>query len=291
MAEECLLESYEYLLHVPGKNIRSLLIDVFQQWLKIPEDVLVKIRDIINSLHVSSLMIDDIEDNSKQRRGVPVAHEVFGVASTINAANYVYFLALEKCRSLHNDDALDVFIRELISLHHGQGMDIYWRDHLICPSEDEYKQMISDKTGGLLRLSIGLMQAFSDNHQDYTHLLYLIGVFYQIRDDYINICSEKYAKEKCFFEDITEGKFSYPIIQCIHKNPSDHRLINILKQRTDKIELKLYAKKVIEEYGCLEDTRLEALRLADEICDEIKRLGGNDQLENVVKMLTTDLEQ
>ena len=35
---------------------------------------------------------------------------------------------------------------------------------------------------------------------------YLIGVFYQIRDDYINICSEKYAKEKCFFEDITEGK-------------------------------------------------------------------------------------
>ena len=35
---------------------------------------------------------------------------------------------------------------------------------------------------------------------------YLIGVFFQIRDDYINICSEKYAKEKCFFEDITEGK-------------------------------------------------------------------------------------
>ena len=35
---------------------------------------------------------------------------------------------------------------------------------------------------------------------------YLIGVFYQIRDDYINICSEKYAKEKCFFEDITEGQ-------------------------------------------------------------------------------------
>ena len=25
-----------------------------------------------------------------------------------------------------------------------EGMDIYWRDHLICPSEEEYKQMISD---------------------------------------------------------------------------------------------------------------------------------------------------
>lgn len=27
-----------------------------------------------------------------------------------------------------------------------EGMDIYWRDHLVCPSETEYKQMISDST-------------------------------------------------------------------------------------------------------------------------------------------------
>lgn len=104
------------MLHVPGKNIRSLLIDVFQQWLKIPEDVLVKIRDIINSLHVSSLMqVNRVYCyiGSTISRTIPnngevfrvcideivlsvVAHEVFGVASTINAANYVYFLALEK---------------------------------------------------------------------------------------------------------------------------------------------------------------------------------------------------
>ena len=31
-------------------------------------------------------------------------------------------------------------------------------------------------------------------------------MFYQIRDDYVNIMSEDYAKEKCFFEDLTEGK-------------------------------------------------------------------------------------
>ena len=104
------------MLHVPGKNIRSLLINVFQQWLNIPEDVLAKIRDIINSLHVSSLMQVNCACcyiGSTISRTIPnngevfqvrmyeivlsvVAHEVFGVASTINAANYVYFLALEK---------------------------------------------------------------------------------------------------------------------------------------------------------------------------------------------------
>ena len=43
--------------------------------------------------------------------------------------------------------------------------------------------------------------------------------------------------------------------------------------------------------GCLEDTRLEALHLADEIGDEIRRLGGNAPLENVVGMLKKELEQ
>lgn len=43
--------------------------------------------------------MDDIEDGSKLRRGIPVAHDVFGVPTTINTANYVYFLALERLAS------------------------------------------------------------------------------------------------------------------------------------------------------------------------------------------------
>ena len=51
-----LLESYYYLLNVPGKSIRSILINIFQKWLHIPEEKLVIIRDIVKSLHTSSLM-------------------------------------------------------------------------------------------------------------------------------------------------------------------------------------------------------------------------------------------
>ena len=31
---------------------------------------------------------------------------------------------------------------ELLQLHRGQGMDIYWRDCYICPTEDEYRMMV-----------------------------------------------------------------------------------------------------------------------------------------------------
>lgn len=48
--------------------------------------------------------IDDIQDNSILRRGIPVAHSIYGVASTINAANYVIFLAIEKVLRLDHPD-------------------------------------------------------------------------------------------------------------------------------------------------------------------------------------------
>ena len=44
--------------------------------------------------------MDDVEDNSELRRGIPVAHHVYGVPQTINTANYVYFLAVQELTGL-----------------------------------------------------------------------------------------------------------------------------------------------------------------------------------------------
>lgn len=48
--------------------------------------------------------IDDIEDSSILRRGIPVAHSIYGVASTINAANYAMIIAVEKCIELNHPE-------------------------------------------------------------------------------------------------------------------------------------------------------------------------------------------
>lgn len=38
-----------------------------------------------------------------------------------------------------------------------------------------------------------------------------------------------------------EGKFSFPIIHCVRAKPNDHRLLNILKQRTEDVDVKKHA--------------------------------------------------
>ena len=97
------------------------------------------------------------------RRGIPVAHNIFGTAQTINSANYVYFQALEELVKLNNAKVVQIYTEELINLHRGQGMDLFWRDTLTCPSEDEYLEMVGNKTGGLFRLAVKLMQAESNS--------------------------------------------------------------------------------------------------------------------------------
>jgi geranylgeranyl diphosphate synthase type 3 len=141
--DESLLEAYRYIGGVPGKDVRGKLIDCFQLWFQVDtEETLQAIKEIIASLHNASLLIDDIEDNSNLRRGIPVAHKIFGVPTTINCANYVYFLAMEQCHALNNPQCMQVFLGELLNLHRGQGQDIAWREASKCPTEEQYIQMV-----------------------------------------------------------------------------------------------------------------------------------------------------
>lgn len=54
--DRILLEPYNYLMNVPGKNVRSVLIHAFNKWLRIPADKLAAIEEVVNMLHTASLM-------------------------------------------------------------------------------------------------------------------------------------------------------------------------------------------------------------------------------------------
>jgi geranylgeranyl diphosphate synthase type 3 len=278
--DEMVLEPMKYLNQIPGKNLRSALIDCFQVWYQADQDKVDAIKEIIGELHNASLLIDDIEDNSKVRRGMPVAHSIFGVPSTINCANYVYFLALSRIMKLNNEKAVQIFTEEVLNLHRGQGQDIMWREHCACPSEEQYRRMILDKTGGLFRLAIGLMQPFAKQNRDtdFSALINLLAEYFQIRDDLMNLTNSDYQQSKSYCEDLTEGKFSFPVIYAIKKDPSDTRLLNILRQRTEDERIKEHAVKFMADVGALTYSRNKLTSLKDKANAEILRLGGHQNL-------------
>jgi len=44
-------------------------------------------------------------------------------------------------------------------------------------------------------LAIRLMQLFSDNKADFTKLSGILGLYFQIRDDYCNLCLQEVTSE------------------------------------------------------------------------------------------------
>lgn len=284
--DRVIMGPYEYLNEQRGKDFRSQLIAAFNAWLDVPPASIEVITKVVGMLHTASLLIDDVEDNSLLRRGLPVAHALYGVPQTINSANYVYFCALEELQKLQNPTCVAVFADELLNLHRGQGMDLFWRDTLTCPTEDEYLEMVGNKTGGLFRLGIKLMQAESSRSGaaaeaagrtaiDCVPLINLIGLIFQIRDDYQNLRSAEYSDNKGLAEDLTEGKFSFPVIHAVRADPSDLRLLNILRQRTADDEVKRYAVAHMEAAGSFDYTRsvLEVLiARARRVAEDIDRV-------------------
>ncbi|KAL5509033.1 hypothetical protein EMCRGX_G004314 [Ephydatia muelleri] len=283
--EEILREPFVYICQVKGKEVRVKLIEAFNLWMKIPEEKRVEVQLITQMLHNASLMIDDIEDNSKLRRGIPVTHNIFGTPLTINSGNYMYFVALEKTLALGHPKAVHIYTHQLLELHRGQGKDIYWRDSVVCPTEEEYIVMVRQKTGGLFMLAVELMQLFSESKMDFAPLTDALGLFFQIRDDYANLSSKEYMDNKSFCEDLTEGKFSFLIIHGIRADRSS-KLLNILRQRTTDLDIKKYFLQCLEETGSFEYTRKVLLDLEQRCLSEIQKLGGNQPLEELILKLS-----
>lgn len=318
--ENILKGPFEYVESHPGKDIRTQLIAAFNAWLQVPAASLAVITRVVGMLHTASLLVDDVEDDSKLRRGVPVAHSIFGTAQTINSANYVYFCALQELLKLDNPEVIRIYTEELLNLHRGQGMDLFWRDTLTCPSEDDYLEMVGNKTGGLFRLAIKLMCAESPSHHspaamisqpsaneassssstsnstirglqkpDYIPLVNTIGLLFQILDDYLNLSSDVYTTNKGLCEDLTEGKFSFPIIHAIRSEPQNLVLINILKQKPRDDDVKRYAVAFMERCGSFAYTRRilrGLLKKAQTLVEEVdggrgKADGMRDYLEKL----------
>ncbi|PPR01030.1 hypothetical protein CVT26_015631, partial [Gymnopilus dilepis] len=235
------------------------------------------------------------------------------VPQVINTANYVYFQAFGHLSSLRGSTTdlaryHNIVIEELLNLHRGQGLDLYWRDTLSCPTEQEYIDMVNNKTGGLFRLAVRLMMAvatknvgmfvfhnlssFPSNalrtsHRDYTPVVNLIGVYFQIRDDLCNLQSDKYSAHKGYAEDLTEGKFSFPVIHGIKANPNDRQLLNILQKRPSSPTLKDHAVAYLDKQThSFEYCRSVLGELEQQVRGEIRRLGGNAALEKIVDLLS-----
>uniref|UniRef100_A0A7S3PGL3 isopentenyl-diphosphate Delta-isomerase n=1 Tax=Aplanochytrium stocchinoi TaxID=215587 RepID=A0A7S3PGL3_9STRA len=275
---------FSYLCSNSGKAIRTMLCQAYAEIDKSisPADTKT-IAALVEKIHAASLLHDDIEDKSTSRRGAPCAHLIYGVARTINTGAYNYLdgaLSLDK--SMAHFDELTRYkmitstLSMLCTLHRAQGADISWGENGNCPTREDYLEMIDGKTCALFQ-HCATLSGFCGSQDVAAKIAPQFGEFgrfFQIRDDFANLCDPVYWESKGFYEDGDEGKYGYPIIlffeaELVAADKKTWLREKLAKEEGMSLEEKLETYQMLYEAGVLQETRDLCLELQEKLKDNL----------------------
>lgn len=209
------------LLTRPGKEFRSRLVEVAYEVSRSPASppMPAALPLIVEILHAGSLIVDDIEDDSKYRRGRPALHVMVGVPLALNAGNWLYFLPHRVLEHMALPAETELKVRRVIDsgvlrCHYGQALDLGVK--LGSLSQREVHDVVSVstrlKTGSLLEMSAELGAAAAGAPDALRDALKTFGRRYgvalQMLDDLSGICEEKRAHKG--HEDLLNGRPTWP---------------------------------------------------------------------------------
>ena len=288
------------LLDRGGKRWRPTLFLLVIEALGGDQNKLFDFAIIPEVVHNGTLIIDDIEDSSEERRGKPCTYKVFGLDVAVNAGSAAYYLPLLSLIKRKNEfkaetiaRVYEIYVQEMINLSLGQAMDIAWHKGLCNANnvtEKEYLQMTAYKTGTLARMSAKIAAMLCDASDEQVEaigkLVETIGIAFQIQDDILNLVGgEFFFRKGGAGEDITEGKRTLMVIHSI-KNASSgdaKRLIEILEMHTLDQKLRNEAIEIMKKYDSIDYAKEFARKILKEAWKEVDTTFPQSEAKEKIK--------
>lgn len=144
----------------PGKKFRARLVGCGYRLGGGVDEPPLLLPWLVEILHAGSLIVDDIEDGSPQRRGAPSLHVRYGLSLALNAGNWLYFWAVSLVERLGVGPNVELALHRTIArclaeCHRGQALDLSLRMSQL--TQNEVPEAVATttllKTGRLMELS------------------------------------------------------------------------------------------------------------------------------------------
>jgi geranylgeranyl diphosphate synthase type I len=214
---------FEPIQTTAGKRIRPLLCLLSCEAVGGNWRPALPVAAAIELAHNFSLIHDDIEDASDERRGRTAVWKAWGLAQGLNAGDGMFVLArlaldhlcerglpIEKCSAVSG-----VFDEATFALCQGQFLDLGYEARLDVTA-DEYLKMIRGKTAALISAAtrIGAMLASDDKPiiSAFARFGENIGLAFQITDDILGIWGDPSVTGKSAATDILSKKKTLPAL-------------------------------------------------------------------------------
>ena len=261
-------ELSKHILASGGKRIRPIITLLTSKLCNYKGENHLSLAACIEFIHTATLLHDDVIDESKLRRGVATANDIFGNKTSVLVGDFLFSRSFELMVANGSKTILEVLSAASSTIAKGEVLQLTTINDC-STSEETYMNIISSKTASLFGAASEISAILSKKNKNIQNALLTygqkLGIAFQLTDDALDyVGSESLGKE--IGDDFKEGKITLPIIICLRNANKEeilfwNKTIEDLEQTDQDLNKAL---SLIKKYQAIEKT----LALANQYCSE-----------------------
>ena len=208
----------EHIVAAGGKRLRPMLLLLAARALGYSGPDAHQLAAVVEFIHTSTLLHDDVVDESDLRRGRKTANALWGNAASVLVGDFLYSRSFQMMVELDRMEVMQLLADTTNSIAEGEVLQLL---HVRNPDTDEtaYLRVIERKTAVLFAAAtqLGALLAGADKATQqrlYDYGMHL-GYAFQIADDVLDYSADETDLGKHLGDDLAEGKATLPLIHAM----------------------------------------------------------------------------
>lgn len=277
----------EYIVNAGGKRLRPSLVLLSAGALGYRGTAHHELAAIVELIHTSTLLHDDVVDESDLRRGRETANALFGNAASVLVGDFLYSRTFQMMVDVGDMRVMRVLSEATNVIAEGEVLQLM-NCHDADVDEARYLQVIRYKTAKLFEAAaqIGAIigGASPELEQRMAEYGMHLGTAFQLIDDVLDYSGAEVETGKHLGDDLAEGKPTLPLIYVMQHGSAEQAACvrqAIENGGRDDFQAVLAA---IRETGALEHAKKQAKAEADLAANAILALPASTYKDSLLEL-------
>ena len=277
-----------YIVNGGGKRMRPLLTVLAAKAIGYKGEEHLQLAAIVEFIHTSTLLHDDVVDESNMRRGRETANAMFGNSASVLVGDFLYSRSFQMMSELSNLKIMDILSDATNIIAEGEVLQL-----MNCndpdTTEDSYMKVIYCKTAKLFEAATRLAAVIA-KQDDVTELAMLnygkhLGTAFQLVDDIMDYTADAQEMGKNVGDDLAEGKPTLPLLYAMkHANKQQSLMIRNAIEHGDGMDNLDDILAAMKQTGALVYTQKKAEEEADKAISAIAILPESEYKQALISL-------
>ena len=277
-----------YIVNGGGKRMRPLLTVLAARAIGYQGKEHLQLAAIVEFIHTSTLLHDDVVDESNMRRGRETANAMFGNSASVLVGDFLYSRSFQMMSELNNLKIMDILSDATNIIAEGEVLQL-----MNCndpdTTEESYMQVIYCKTAKLFEAATRLAAVIAkqDEAIELAMLNYgkHLGTAFQLVDDIMDYTADAQEMGKNVGDDLAEGKPTLPLLYAMaHGNEQQKTMIRNAIEHGDGMEHLDDILSAMKQTGSLVYTQKKAEQEADKAINAIAMLPESEHKQALISL-------